>query len=109
MSQQRRRSPRGKGVRAALGVLLAGTAGCAVGPDFHPPEAPTVSRYPTRPLPSETVAADVPAGEAQRFVPARDIPAEWWSLFQSETLDALVRQALRDSPKLVQAQARLAQ
>jgi NodT family efflux transporter outer membrane factor (OMF) lipoprotein len=40
-------------------------------------------------------------------VEARDIPAEWWTLFQCPPLDALVRQALRDSPKLAQAQAKL--
>ena len=39
----------------------------------------------------------------------RDIPAEWWKLFESEALDALVRQALLDSPRLAQLNARLVQ
>jgi len=38
-----------------------------------------------------------------------DIPAQWWSLFRSEPLDRLVRQALEQSPTLAQAQARLVQ
>jgi len=93
---------------AALVLSLGGpVVGCAVGPNFHPPEAPTVQRYPASPVPDETVSADVPAGQAQRFVGARDIPAEWWTLFQCPALDALVRQALRDSPRLAQAQAKL--
>jgi NodT family efflux transporter outer membrane factor (OMF) lipoprotein len=97
--------------RWALLAIVPGLCGpiasCAVGPDFHPPEAPAVTRYPTTPVSAETVSADVPAGEAQRFEAARDIPAEWWTLFQCPALDALVRQALRDSPRFAQAQAKL--
>ena len=48
-------------------------------------------------------------GAAQRFVAGQDIPAQWWSLFQSPALDALVRQALDHSPTLAQAGARLKQ
>jgi NodT family efflux transporter outer membrane factor (OMF) lipoprotein len=81
--------------------------GCAVGPNFDPPKPPTVERYPTTAVPDVTASADVPGGQAQRFVGSRDIPAEWWTLFQSPALDALVRQALRDSPRLAQAQAKL--
>ena len=39
--------------------------------------------------------------------PGRDIPAEWWTVFGSPELDALVQRALRDSPTLDQARARL--
>ena len=86
-----------------LGAMLAG---CAAGPDFHAPDPPAVSRYTTGQQPTETVSADAPGGQAQRFV-ERDLPAEWWKLFQSDELDALVRQALADSPRLVQAQSKL--
>jgi NodT family efflux transporter outer membrane factor (OMF) lipoprotein len=68
-----------------------------------------VTRYPTTPLPGETVSADVPGVQAQRLVAGRDIPAEWWTLFECPALDSLVRQALADSPTLVQAKARLVQ
>jgi NodT family efflux transporter outer membrane factor (OMF) lipoprotein len=88
-------------------VAAAAIAGCAVGPDFEPPEPPTVTRYVATPEVGETVSADHPAGQAQRFAPDRDIPAEWWQLFESPELDALVRQALSDSPQLAQAQAKL--
>jgi NodT family efflux transporter outer membrane factor (OMF) lipoprotein len=67
-----------------------------------------VTRYPAVPVPDETVATDVAAGQAQRFV-ARDIPAEWWRVFENDALDALVRQALRDSPALADVNARLVQ
>jgi NodT family efflux transporter outer membrane factor (OMF) lipoprotein len=78
-----------------------------VGPDYEPPEPPTVERYLATPEANETVSADHPAGQAQRFVRDRDIPAEWWTLFESPALDALVRQALSDSPSLAQARAKL--
>jgi NodT family efflux transporter outer membrane factor (OMF) lipoprotein len=37
----------------------------------------------------------------------QDIPAQWWSLFHSEPLDALVRTALHDSPTIEAAAAAL--
>jgi NodT family efflux transporter outer membrane factor (OMF) lipoprotein len=83
-------------------------SGCAVGPTYHPPAAPVVTRYPAASLPDETISTDGPGGQAQRFV-SRDVPADWWKVFESEALDALVRQALRDSPRLAQVNARLVQ
>ena len=93
---------------AVLPGLVGPIAGCVpVGPDFRRPEPPTVTRYPTTSVADETVSADGPGGEAQRFVGERDIPAEWWTLFECPALDALVRQALRDSPTLAKARAKL--
>jgi NodT family efflux transporter outer membrane factor (OMF) lipoprotein len=94
-------------VITAFGVSLCVTA-CAVGPTYHPPDAPAVTRYRAEVPSDETVATEVPGGAAQRFV-ARDIPAEWWKVFENDSLDALVRQALRDSPTLAEVNARLVQ
>ena len=44
-----------------------------------------------------------------RLAPGKDIPAQWWTLFRSPTLDGLVRRALDNSPTLARAQARLRQ
>ena len=41
------------------------------------------------------------------FSASTDIPAEWWALFQSPALDRMVREALKNSPTLSQATARL--
>ncbi|MGJ7494093.1 efflux transporter outer membrane subunit [Variovorax sp. RT4R15] len=85
-------------------ALVSGclVAGCAVGPDFKTPVAPATDRYTVQPL------AATPAGIApQRVVNARDIPAEWWSLFHSDALDAMVRQALVANADLEAAQASL--
>ena len=97
------------GILMASAVMAAATAGCAVGPDFHEPEAPKTSTYTSTVLPEETVSTPGHAGTAQRFVTGNDIPAQWWTLFHSEPLDRLIRQALTDSPSLALAQARLRQ
>ena len=98
LSPQRRCWP----LALAGGALLC--AGCTVGPDFVAPSAPPVDRYTTAPQPKATAAAQ---GEVQDFVPVRDLPGDWWTLFRSPALDALVRAALADSPTLAQASARI--
>jgi len=95
-----------RGVAASLCVSLV-LSGCAVGPDFLRPEAPATDSYTAGPLPVQTASA---AGETpQRFAVDRDIPGEWWALFRSAALDALVREALRANPNLAVAQAALRQ
>jgi len=89
-------------VAGTIAVLLAG---CAVGPNFHSPAPPDTNHYTPGAEPSTTVDAPVPAGAAQTFVSDRDISADWWSLFQSQELNELVRQALHDSPTLEAAKA----
>ena len=90
----------------AIGVALAG---CAVGPDFERPEAPAVDRYTREPLPQATNSADIEGGEAQRFVQGLDIPGQWWTLFHSPALNALIEQALKNNPTLPAAEAALRQ
>jgi NodT family efflux transporter outer membrane factor (OMF) lipoprotein len=96
-------------LRAACAALAAGALvdGCAVGPDFVPPKAPQVSGYSREPQPERTVASDVHGGEAQRFVQALDIPGQWWTLFHSPSLNAIIERALQANPSLQAAQARL--
>jgi NodT family efflux transporter outer membrane factor (OMF) lipoprotein len=89
-------------------VLLAGVlAGCAVGPDFHPPDPPAAARYTEAPLPDHTTSAATPGGSAQNLTPGRDIPGAWWDLFHSTQISALVTQALQANPDVAAAQATL--
>src|SRR5882757_507342 len=91
---------------AATTLLLTG---CAVGPDFERPAAPDVAGYTPQPLAEQTSSTDVTGGEAQRFVQGLDIPGQWWMLFHSEPLNALVEQALKNNPTLPAAEAALRQ
>jgi NodT family efflux transporter outer membrane factor (OMF) lipoprotein len=92
------------------GVMLLGAAAlsaCAVGPNFRAPPAPATTHYTRAPEPVGTVAAPGASGVAQTFSAARDIPADWWTLFHSSALDDLVREALADSPTVQAARATL--
>jgi NodT family efflux transporter outer membrane factor (OMF) lipoprotein len=91
----------------SLAALLL--AGCAVGPDFHTPPAPTVKGYTPEPLPAKTASAEVAGGQAQSFKPGQDIPGQWWALFHSKSLNTLVEQALQNNPDLQAARASLKQ
>jgi NodT family efflux transporter outer membrane factor (OMF) lipoprotein len=97
--------------RAAIAVVATGLlAACAVGPNFKAPEAPHSSGFvPAGQLTPETAAAAVPGGQAQRFADGMDIPGQWWTLFQSVPLNALIERALANSPTLQAAQAALRQ
>ena len=97
---------------AMAAVMTVLPSACAVGPDFHTPEAPAVQRYTPAPLPGATEATlpqGESQGEAQRFVEGGEIPAQWWTLFGSQKLEQLIRQALAQSPTLAAAQAALRQ
>ncbi len=91
-------------------LLAAALAGCAAGPDFKRPPAPTANGYlPGGGVTEATVSAPVPAGEAQRFNPAADIPFDWWTLFQSPQINSLVKRAFKENPGIESAQAALHQ
>jgi NodT family efflux transporter outer membrane factor (OMF) lipoprotein len=95
-------------------VLLAATAagatcGCAVGPSYHKPAAPAGAGYAPAPLPETSSSTAVHGGEVQRFVSGRDIPFEWWELFQSPALDSLIKKAFQANPTIAAAQASLVQ
>jgi NodT family efflux transporter outer membrane factor (OMF) lipoprotein len=96
--------------RTSLLVTAAALASsCVVGPRYHRPEAPANAGYAPAPLPETSVAAPVHGGDAQRLINDRDIPFEWWQLFQSPALDALIAQAFKANPTIPTARAALAQ
>jgi len=91
----------------SVGVIAATMlGGCAVGPDFVRPAPPTVSQYTREPLPVATVSAD---SKEQRFISGAAIPADWWRLFRSDSLDAIVQQAMANNPTLEASEASLRQ
>jgi len=82
---------------------------CAVGPNFHKPEAPASAGYAPTPLPETSSSAQIHGGEVQRFIAGRDIPFEWWELFQSPALNSLIDKAFKANPTIAAAQAALRQ
>lgn len=92
----------------ALAVLALGS-GCAVGPDFQRPGAPAVTGYTRRPIVENTTSADVAGGEAQSFILNREISHQWWTLFQSPQLNALIEKTLMANPTITAAEAALRQ
>jgi NodT family efflux transporter outer membrane factor (OMF) lipoprotein len=83
--------------RYVLATVTAATAACTVGPNFRPQAAPEGSVY-FRSLPPPS--AGVTYGS--------DVADDWYALFHSRSLNALVRQALDHSPDLDAARHRLA-
>jgi outer membrane protein TolC len=83
-------------LRSAALLVAALLAACTVGPDFRTPDPPAAERY-------------VPGPAPRLNVVVRDIPAQWWSVFESPAIDALVQRALANSPTLDVARARVTQ
>lgn len=86
----------------SLAVAACLLSGCAVGPDFQRPDAPTATRYTGETTPAQT-------DPMQRLVYGETPPADWWSLFESEELNRLMQQAKESNFTLAAARSTLAQ
>jgi NodT family efflux transporter outer membrane factor (OMF) lipoprotein len=99
----RRRAPWRIAALAALAAALAATlaavlaAGCAVGPDYHKPQAEVPPAW----------QPEAPWHEAAPNDTA--LKGEWWQLFQDDALNALVGRALAGNQDLRVAALRLEQ
>lgn len=77
----------------ALAAPLLASA-CAVGPNFKPPGPPPVATVAATPPHTTVATPGAIGGNAQHFVTGEDIPGDWWALFHSPALNALIAQAL---------------
>ncbi len=91
-------------MRARALLVAAMVSGCAVGPRYTAPAPPAATGY--TPAPVEPAA---PGVQPQRLVAVDHIAPDWWRAFGSPRLDALVAEALANSPTVAQAQAALRQ
>src|ERR1700690_150705 len=96
-------------IAAAVFAATALFSGCAVGPNFHRPAPPTIDSYTAEPLATTTSTGNLPGGEEQRFVKGMDIPQQWWGLFKSPPLNALIEKSLKANPTIDAAKAALRQ
>lgn len=95
-------------VPLVVGLTAAAlVAGCTVGPDFERPAAPDAKRYTREPLGAGTASAPVAGGQAQKFVTDMEIPSQWWALFHSRELNALLERSIKANPSLEAAIASL--
>lgn len=100
---------------AAITLLLGA---CAVGPDYQAPAEPAADAYR---IENATAGDNEPgrkdgsasASDADRAIPsqafdrAQRVRRDWYHLFGSDRLDALIQRALDDSPTLAAGQARI--
>jgi NodT family efflux transporter outer membrane factor (OMF) lipoprotein len=93
--------------RVGLGLIpLFCIVGCAVGPNFVRPKPPAVEGYTHGAEPTVTASAD---GQVQRFEKGGLVVADWWRLFGSPEIDAVLEEALAKNQTLQAAQASLRQ
>ena len=109
ISERATRACRPIGRWAPLAAVLAGltVASCAAGPNFKRPAPPPVKTYSKAPLTPTVAAPGIVGGESQRLAMGADLSGDWWTLFQSRQLDALVGAALKNNHDLKAAQAAL--
>ncbi|TKC90276.1 efflux transporter outer membrane subunit [Trinickia terrae] len=81
----------------AVATAALALAACSFGPSGEPPAMPSPAHYGAAAQPAQTVAAQ---GVAQRFETGAQPVPEWWRLYQSDALDALVDEGLSNSPTL---------
>ncbi len=96
-----------RAVRAALTAATLVLAGCAAGPNFKPPAPPTVDGYVAQQPKTTAATPGVAGGAAQHFAAGAQIHRDWWTLFHSARLDALIDAALARNPDLQAARAAL--
>lgn len=96
-------------VQATVLILTGLLAGCAVGPNFKRPAAPSVSTYTVAAMPEQTVSAPITMGAAQHFSTATHVSEYWWRSLGSPQLNTLIAQAFQHSPTLAAAQATMRQ
>jgi len=94
--EQRRRRKRLMALPSAGWATAARSHSALCRANFHRPAAPSVDRY-TRAM-SDTTSAAPGAGGPPTLSGRPGRPRNWWTLFGSEELDALVSQALRGNP-----------
>ncbi|WP_229211366.1 efflux transporter outer membrane subunit [Duganella sp. BJB476] len=83
--------------RICAAVLAIQLAGCAAGPDYQRPALSVPQTYGAGPAVSS----------AQRYVMQQDIQNNWWTLFKSAELNALIEQAWSANPNIEAAEAAL--
>jgi NodT family efflux transporter outer membrane factor (OMF) lipoprotein len=89
-----------------LPPIVLALNGCAVGPDFQKPHAPDDAAYLKNGIPEKTAIAN---GVEQKFTTGNLPNQQWWSMFQSSSLDSLVKASINENASLKASEASLLQ
>jgi NodT family efflux transporter outer membrane factor (OMF) lipoprotein len=92
--------------RAIVLAWVLGFGGCAAGPNFTRPTPPSAARYTADTLVGERASAN---DTAQHLALGRQVAGDWWSLFGSDAVDQLVKQAVAHNRSLEASTATLRQ
>ena len=84
-----------------LAFCLVTAVGCAVGPDYRPPEAQVPKDWDGQSV--------VSSAQSSRTNTKAVTLVEWWNTFQDPTLSSLVEMAVRNNLDVRQAEARIRQ
>jgi outer membrane protein TolC len=103
---RRFRKPYASIARAIVPACVLSLGGCAVGPKFARPAAPSAARYTADTLRAEDASA---SGTLQHIDLGREIEGNWWTLFRSDAIDQLVTQAVAHNRSLSASTATLQQ
>jgi NodT family efflux transporter outer membrane factor (OMF) lipoprotein len=90
--------------RVIVLAFVVGFGGCAVGPNFTRPTPPAAARYTAATLHGEGASVD---DTAQHLALGREVAGDWWSLFRSDAIDQLVKQAVAHNRSLEASTATL--
>ncbi len=101
------RLPSAPAPMSALWLLAAALGGCTLGPNFSRPVPPPDTRYTAETLPGEAPQAE--NDTRQHIEYGQDISGDWWSLFGSDALDRIVKDAVAGNQNLAAMTATLAQ
>jgi NodT family efflux transporter outer membrane factor (OMF) lipoprotein len=92
-------------ILSALILLLAGLAGCTVGPDFVAPSQPRETNYAMGQ--AATVSTEASGDTTQQIYLGGVLDADWWARLRSQELDRTVTLALSRNRTLEVARANL--
>ncbi|MDA8177579.1 MAG: efflux transporter outer membrane subunit [Acidithiobacillus sp.] len=89
-------------------VVGSSLIGCSFEPKLRVPPVPSDKMaYTAGKSPKKTVAPGGLAGKPQEIQYGTELHEEWWKLFHSKALDALIAVGLTNSPTIAAAQAQL--
>jgi NodT family efflux transporter outer membrane factor (OMF) lipoprotein len=103
---ERFRKARAPLARAMVLACVLSLGGCAAGPNFTRPTAPSAARYTSDTLRGEDASA---SDTVQHIALGREIEGNWWTLFRSDAIDQLVTQAVAHNRSLEASTATLKQ